>query len=91
MDTKNSLFLAGSLIIIIVFGLNIWGNGSQLFYDRYKDEELPWITLQWLRISRTRDNCILFIKVISGLGFFLLMMTMLFLLLFQLRNAGLVT
>jgi hypothetical protein len=74
--TKNDfmticMVTIGSAAAGVGWVTNLWGNGSERTYERMQRSGSRWVVLRALKIERTRENCIKFLKIASAVGLFL--------------------
>lgn len=51
-----------------LWSMSVWGGWAEKTYWKIKDSDAAWYWLRVLRIPRTQDNCIRFLKGVSILG-----------------------
>lgn len=73
--TKNDatiivLLSLGSAAAGVGWAINIFGKGSERTYERMQKAGNSWPILRALKIERTPENCIRFLRVASAIGLF---------------------
>jgi hypothetical protein len=57
---------------IALWSMSVWGGWAEKTYRKIKDSDTAWYWLRVMRIPRTQENCIRFLKGTSILGMIIL-------------------
>jgi hypothetical protein len=66
-----SIFGVISILVIFIWSMNIWGGWAEKIYLKLYSKESSWLWLRFFRISASEENCIRYLKLVSGLGILL--------------------
>lgn len=55
-----------------LWSMSVWGGWAEKAYQKIKDSDTAWYWLRAMRIPRTQENCIRFLKGTSILGMIIL-------------------
>jgi hypothetical protein len=70
---KGILVLA-SLMAIVAWVMNIWGDWAERTYERTKGSATVWYWFRKFNVPMTQENCTKFIKSISSVGLALILL-----------------
>jgi len=57
---------------IVLWSMSVWGGWVEKTYRKTKDSDTAWYWLRVMRIPRTQENCIRFLKGTSIFGMIIL-------------------
>jgi len=66
--SKNLIIAAVGAAFVIAWGIALWSHWPERAYEKKKDSAMTWYWLSVLKIPRTRENCVLFVRACCVAG-----------------------
>jgi hypothetical protein len=81
MSIEKIVLIIFCITADLLWAKTIWGGWAEETYEKFQHDSKVWFWLYWLNIPTTPENCIKFLKIISGIGMaFVTLLTILILL-----------